>query len=89
MRRLLVIRRTVPLDRSEEYSAAWQRLAAAAALLAGRAWLFRRAGHEDRFVEFLEWHADSSLPEQTEVAEALRDLAEIAAGAEEELEEAR
>lgn len=89
MRRILVTHRTVPLDRSDEYTAAWQRLAAAAALRAGHAWLFRRAGHEDRFVEFLEWMDTADLPEQAEIAEALRELDEISAGILEELEEAR
>jgi hypothetical protein len=89
MRRILITRRTVPLDRSDEYLAAWQQLAAAAALRAGHAWLFRRSGHEDRFVEFLEWVGPAALPEQPEIADALRELDEIAAGTLEELEEAR
>jgi len=89
MRRLLVTHRTVPLDRTEEYSAAWRRLAAAVALRAGNAWWFRRAGHEDRYIEFVEWRQPVALPEEPEVAEALRALGEIAAGSTEELEEAR
>jgi hypothetical protein len=89
MRRILIIRRTVPLDRSDEYGAAWQDLVTAATLCGGQAWLFRRTGHEDRFIEFLEWQEGAALPEQPEVAQALHALGEIAAGSEEELEEAR
>jgi len=88
MRHILVTHRTVPLDRSEEYTAGWQRLAAAAALGTGHAWLFRRAGHEDRFVEFLEWHEPAALLDDGEIVEARRVLAEIGAGADDELEEA-
>jgi hypothetical protein len=88
MRKLLVTRRVVALDRSDEYGAAWQRLAALCALRGARAWLFHRAGHEDQFVEFVEWAEPLRLSEDTEVEEALRALAEIAAGVVEELEEA-
>lgn len=88
MRRILITYRTVPLDRSEEYTAGWQRLAAATVLRTGHAWLFRRAGHEDRFVEFLEWHQAAALLDDPEVAEARRVLDEISTGADDELEEA-
>jgi hypothetical protein len=89
MRKLLVTHRTVPLDRSEEYAAAWQQLAAAAALRAAQAWRFCRAGHQDRFVEFLEWRGPVALLEDPELADALRALDDIAAGTVEALEEAR
>jgi len=88
MRRILVTHRTVPLDRSEEYWAAWKGLAGVVAGRSGRAWVFRRAGHEDRFVEFLEWQDPTDLPDSAEVAEALRVLDGIASGSDEELEEA-
>ena len=58
MRKLLVTRRTVPLDRIEEYAEAWQLVEQAAAALPGRAWRFHRTGHDDQYVEFIEWQDD-------------------------------
>jgi hypothetical protein len=88
MRRLLVTRRVVPLDRSEEYGAGWVRLKALCALRGANAWLFHPAGHEDRFIEFLEWRTPLAPLEDPELDEARRQLEEIAAGTVEELEEA-
>ncbi len=51
-------RRTVPLDRADEYEAAWHALADRAREEGVRAWIFRTTGHDDRFTEFLEWTAD-------------------------------
>ena len=61
MRRLRSTRRHVALDHSDEYLAAWSRLQRAVAAASGRAWLFRGAGHEDQFLEFIEW-ADPAAP---------------------------
>ncbi len=55
MRRLLSTRRLIPLDRLEDYLADWQRVRAAAEAAGARAWLFRGTGHEDHFIEFIEW----------------------------------
>jgi hypothetical protein len=56
-RRLLCTRRQVPLDRSDDYLLAWLAFRSTAATLGARAWIFRRVGHEDHFMEFLEWDA--------------------------------
>lgn len=61
MRRLLTTRRHVPLDRADEYLSAWRTVRTAVEHAGGRAWIFRGAGHEDQFVEFIEW-ADGSVP---------------------------
>jgi len=82
-------RRVVPLDRSDEYAAAWERLAAICALRGAHAWVFHRLGREDHFVEFLEWQEPLELLEEADVEEALRALSEVALGAGEELEEAQ
>lgn len=89
MRRILVTHRTVPLDRSEEYAGRWQWLRGIAdRRRSARAWLFRRSGHEDHFIEFLEWQDPIDLLEDAEIDEALQELDSIAPGTREELEEA-
>ncbi|MGH7554291.1 MAG: hypothetical protein ACREMQ_14890 [Longimicrobiales bacterium] len=72
-RRLLSTRRLVPLDQLEDYLADWNRVRAAAEAVGGRAWLFRGAGHEDHFIEFIEWGDDPEImpvPEFDDVASA-------------------
>lgn len=73
MRHVLATRRTVPLDRVEEYAAAWATLRESAAASGVRAWLFRGTDHEDHFMEFLEWSDDGPgpMPEHDGI-EALR-----------------
>jgi hypothetical protein len=86
MRRLLCTRRHVPLDVSDEYLLAWADVTRAVESAGGRAWLFRAAGHEDRFMEFVEWEDSVAPPhEQEEAAGAIAQLATFApaAGAEE------
>ena len=75
-RRLLSTRRLIPLDRLEEYLAAWNALRAAAEAAGGRAWMFRGAAHQDHFIEFLEWRDDGGepLPDRTDVLTARNDL---------------
>ncbi|HSJ13874.1 MAG TPA: hypothetical protein VK939_05635 [Longimicrobiales bacterium] len=73
MRSLLITRRTVPLDRLDEYTETWAAFCAAAAAHGCRTWMFRRSGHEDRFVEFLEWTGESPL-ESDDVSAALLEL---------------
>lgn len=81
-------RRTVPLDRSEEYAEAWQLVVRAAAELPGRAWLFHRFGHDDQYVEFIEWQDDPAF-DHAEVLLALRrELDAYGNGHTDELEEA-
>jgi hypothetical protein len=75
-RRLLSTRRLIPLDRLDEYLGGWSTLRAAAEAAGGRAWMFRGAGHQDHFIEFLEWRdeGEDPLPERGDVREALRNL---------------
>lgn len=60
--RLLSVRRHVPLDRADEYMLAWADLRAVVESLGARAWIFRRHGHEDQFLEFIEWSDDRAAP---------------------------
>jgi hypothetical protein len=62
MLRLLCTRRHVPLDVADDYLMAWQSMRNAVIAAGGRAWIFRGAGHEDRFMEFIEWNDDSDSP---------------------------
>lgn len=76
MTRLAVTRRTVALDRADEYLALWGAVRAAAESLACRAWLFRAARRDDHFLEFLE-HAGDQLPlDQSPLRDARRELHE-------------
>lgn len=70
MRHLLVSRRHVPLDTVDEYLDAWNELRAAATSADGRAWIFRGVGHEDRFIEFIEWSHPATPLEDAGVARA-------------------
>ena len=88
MRKLLVTRRTVPLDRADEYADAWQLVVRAAAALPGRAWLFRRAGHDDQYVEFIEWQDEPSFADAEVILALLRELDAYGNGHTDELEEA-
>lgn len=78
MRHVLATRRTVPLDRVEEYLAEWAGLRRAAHQAGLRAWLFRGTDHEDHFMEFLEWsdHAAGPMPGGTALEEARAGLDE-------------
>jgi len=53
-RRLLSTRRVVPLDRLDEYTAAWEAVQQAARDAGARAWLFRARERQDHFIEFIE-----------------------------------
>ena len=75
MRHVLATRRTVPLDRVDEYTSAWQELQGSADAAGVHAWLFRGTDHEDHFMEFLEWSDDGApgaMPDGN-VLEVLRD----------------
>ena len=89
-RRLLTTRRHVPLDRADEYLAAWDRVRQAVENAGARAWIFRGTAHEDQFIEFIEWRGESDGPHENEtVAAARTDLdAFAAAGAVEQWEDA-
>lgn len=90
-RRLLTTRRHVPLDRADEYLAAWDDVRRAAGNAGARAWLFRGAAHEDQFIEFIEWHGESARPDEDEAVAAGRAQLDsfAAAGAVEEWEDVR
>ena len=70
MRRLLTTRRHVALDVADAYLDGWNRLRREVEAAGGRAWIFRGAGHEDRFIEFIEWSDDSPGPLTSERAAA-------------------
>lgn len=61
-RRLLTTRRHVPLDRADEYLAAWEVVRRSVEASGGHAWIFRGAAHEDQFMEFIEWKDGAAAP---------------------------
>lgn len=80
MRRLLVTRRHVALDRADDYLTAWADVSAAVSSAGGRAWIFQGAAHEDQFLEFIEWSAETpDVPERDDVAAAIAQLDTYAA----------
>jgi hypothetical protein len=75
MRMLISTHRHVPLDLADDYQLAWQAVQRAVGAAGGSAWLFRRVGHEDRFMEFIEWPGDAASPlDQEEVTASLAQL---------------
>ncbi|HSJ24536.1 MAG TPA: hypothetical protein VK929_07715 [Longimicrobiales bacterium] len=93
MRRLLCTTRQVALDRSDDYLPAWDSVRLAVERAGGRAWLFRGADHEDRFLEFIEWDDAQTTPLEDEaVTAAVENLdtfaSPLAAGEWEEASEA-
>jgi hypothetical protein len=88
IRFVLSTRRVVPLDRTDEYLQAWERIRAQADAVGGRAWLFRAVQRDDQFIEFLEGAPDTVLhsPALVSAREALE--AEFGFGVAEEWEEA-
>jgi hypothetical protein len=69
----------VPLDRVDEYTAAWARLRASATSANMNAWLFRGTDHEDHFMEFLEWSDDGApapMPDRDQIATLREELEE-------------
>lgn len=89
-RRLLTARRHVPLDRADEYLAAWDRVRQAVENAGAHAWIFRGTAHEDQFIEFIEWRGAAAGPHENESVAAARAHLEAfaAAGAVEEWEDA-
>ena len=78
MRHLFSTRRHVPLDLADEYLAAWVSVRTAAANADGRAWVFRGATHEDRFLEFIEWDGEALPLDDAAVTAALAQLERFA-----------
>lgn len=77
MRRLQSSRRTIPLDRIEEYLGVWCKLRDTVAANGGRAWLFRDARREDHYLEFIEFADASVLERAAQVAEAREELDDL------------
>lgn len=74
-RHLATTRRHVPLDRVDEYLAAWAAVRDAIVAAGGRAWIFHGAEHEDQFLEFIEWSGGVKNPLAGDgVADALLEL---------------
>jgi hypothetical protein len=78
MRRLQSTHRHVALDHSDEYQVAWSAVQRAVGVAGGRAWLFRGAGHEDQFLEFIEWGDPAAPLDNDAVRTALAALDEFA-----------
>ncbi|HEX6135710.1 MAG TPA: hypothetical protein VFZ24_17180 [Longimicrobiales bacterium] len=82
MRHLVSVRRHVPLDIVDTYLAGWSELRRAVENAGGRAWLYRGAANEDRFIEFVEWSDDIAAPlSHDAVAAAAAELDAFAAPA--------
>jgi hypothetical protein len=88
-RRLLTTRRHVPLDTVDDYLDGWTTLQHEVERAGGRAWIFRGADHQDRFIEFIEWNDDGDGPLAIDaVAAAVSELDTFAVpGSSEEWEE--
>lgn len=73
---LLTTRRTIPLDRLDDYLVGWQRIRTAVEAAGGRAWLYRGTTRQDHFIEFVEWDDASApaLPDRDDIASARLDL---------------
>jgi len=75
-RLLLSTRRTVPLDRYDEYLEAWARIRSAAEELGAHAWLFRARDRDDEFLEFIEFGRAPDALQHGDLADARRALEE-------------
>lgn len=75
-RQLLTSRRTIPLDRVDDYLLGWQKVRTAAEAAGAHAWLYRGTRRQDHFIEFLEWddETEPALPEHNDVASARTEL---------------
>lgn len=83
-RALISIRRTVPPADAGAYQSAWERLQASAVRAGAKAWRFRSAAEEGRFIEFLEFPMGADPRALPETAEALRLLDRLRPGDAEE-----
>ena len=75
-RRLLSTRRVVPLDRLDEYTAAWDVVERAAKENGARAGLFRARERQDHFLEFVEYGDAPGVLESEELRRARASLEE-------------
>ncbi len=75
-RRLVSIRRRVPMDRIEEYVPLWLQLHAAATAKGAHAWNFISADVPEVYLEFLEFGAETDIRADEATVEAIRMLHE-------------
>lgn len=75
-RLLLSTRRTLALDRHDEYLEAWARVRTAAEDAGAHAWLFRARDRDDVFLEFIEFGRAPDALERGALADARRALDE-------------
>lgn len=73
-RRLVSIRRWVPLAEQSTYRDAWSQLHAAAAARGAHAWHFASTDSDEVFLEFLEFGADSDIRADPAVLAAIQHL---------------
>jgi hypothetical protein len=79
MRRLISTRRVIPRDRAQLYLSAWQMLRDAVKTLGANAWIFRGAGDNGSYIEFIEWSSGNVEPMTTGAVKAAdARIAEIA-----------
>ena len=75
-RRLVSIRRYVPMDSIRDYAELWISLHAAATSRGAHAWHFASADKPNVYVEFLEFGGDSDIRSDTETLAAIKALHE-------------
>jgi hypothetical protein len=75
-RRLVSIRRYVPLDSIRDYAELWVSLHRAATARGAHAWHFTSADQPNVYLEFLEFGADSDVRNDTETVAAIKALHE-------------
>ena len=75
-RRLVSIRRRVPMDRIEEYVPLWLKLHAAATSRGAHAWNFISADVPEVYLEFLEFGTETDIRADEGTVEAIRALHE-------------
>lgn len=69
--RLLITRRRIPLDQSDEYAGLWRAVQRTAEGHGARAWIFASDDAGDRFIEFIEWRTADDVTALTDVAAAI------------------
>lgn len=74
---LLITRRRIPLDQSEEYATLWHAVQDAAAIVSARAWIFESEHVAGYYTEFVEWKQDDAAPMLVDVGAVSEALARI------------
>jgi hypothetical protein len=83
-RRLVSVRRTVPVAEADRYLEAWERLAGLVRGMGAHAWGFRSVEDEALRIEFLEFRAGADPRAEAAVREAAEALEKISRGRAEE-----